>query len=246
MDLNDAETLAHDLMAAHGLDRLGWTFAFDSATRRMGLCRYAPRRISMSRHYVSHADEKSVRNTVLHEIAHAKAGPAAKHGPRWRAVAVSLGATPRACGENPYATRDAALQANLTAVAGKPFLRVRDRKFSDQRWRVLKDNDKSYLLVDEDGHTLRCAKELTYPDGKPAPTMREMRDEVRQRNLAAVTGKPVVRVTLPGYSVRRYSILRPGPKNLQLVDLDTGEGLRVPKNYVRTENVRERTAARSA
>jgi predicted SprT family Zn-dependent metalloprotease len=246
MDLNDAKTLAHDLMATHGLDSLGWTFAFDNATRRMGLCQFTPRRISMSRHYASHADEKSVRNTILHEIAHAKAGPAAKHGPRWRAVAVSLGATPRACGENPYATRDAALQANLDAVAGKPFLRVRNAKFSDQRWRVLKDNDKSYLLVGEDGHTLRCAKELTYPDGEAAPTMREMREDVRQRNLAAVADEPVVRVTLSGYTVRRYSILRPGPKNFQLVDLATGESLRVPKRYVRAESTRERAVALTA
>ena len=33
------------------------------------------REISLSRHYVRHADESHIRDTILHEIAHALVGP---------------------------------------------------------------------------------------------------------------------------------------------------------------------------
>ncbi len=39
---------------------------------------------------------------MRHEIAHAIAGPDAGHGPVWKAVAVRLGATPRACESSPH------------------------------------------------------------------------------------------------------------------------------------------------
>jgi plasmid stabilization system protein ParE len=38
-----------------------------------------------------------VRDTILHEVAHALAGPKAKHGPVWREVAVRIGCSGRRC-----------------------------------------------------------------------------------------------------------------------------------------------------
>jgi hypothetical protein len=38
-----------------------------------------------------------VRETILHEIAHALAGPRAGHGPRWRAIAHRIGSTGERC-----------------------------------------------------------------------------------------------------------------------------------------------------
>jgi predicted SprT family Zn-dependent metalloprotease len=46
---------------------------------------------------------ETVLDTLRHEIAHAIAGPAARHGPAWKAVAIRLGATPRACETSPQA-----------------------------------------------------------------------------------------------------------------------------------------------
>lgn len=40
---------------------------------------------------------EEVRETTLHELAHAVAGHEAGHGPRWKAAAVRLGAVPRRC-----------------------------------------------------------------------------------------------------------------------------------------------------
>jgi predicted SprT family Zn-dependent metalloprotease len=92
----DAEVvvrLAEQLLARH-LPARGWTFAFDNAKRRAGACDYARRRITVSRHLAANAaDEEAVGQVLLHEIAHALAGHAAGHGPRWRLVARRIGYT---------------------------------------------------------------------------------------------------------------------------------------------------------
>ncbi len=84
-------------MDRHGL--ADWSFAFNRHKTHLGLCRYDDRRIELSIHYVLANDEPSVRDTVLHEIAHALAGPAAGHGRLWKRWCERLGATPRSCGE---------------------------------------------------------------------------------------------------------------------------------------------------
>ena len=40
--------------------------------------------------------KEQIRDTVLHEIAHAIAGREAGHGPLWKVTARRIGATPRA------------------------------------------------------------------------------------------------------------------------------------------------------
>jgi predicted SprT family Zn-dependent metalloprotease len=95
MDLTEAEQLATRLMREHGL--AGWSFRFDRATRRFGCCNFGRREISLSKAIVLLNDEPEVRDTILHEIAHAKAGPKAGHGPTWKAHAAALGCDARRC-----------------------------------------------------------------------------------------------------------------------------------------------------
>lgn len=86
--------LARDLMREHGaLDQHGWRFAFDRAKMRAGQCDYSAKIISLSKHYVAEPSVpfEDIRNTILHEIAHALAGDAAGHGPEWKRVALSIG-----------------------------------------------------------------------------------------------------------------------------------------------------------
>ena len=54
-------------------------------------------RIEIAEYYARNSPQDSVLDTLLHEIAHAIADPTARHGPAWKAVAMRLGATPRAC-----------------------------------------------------------------------------------------------------------------------------------------------------
>ncbi len=81
-------------MNQHGL--ADWSFEFDHARRRFGRCDYTHRRITLSKPLTFLNPIEEVRDTVLHEIAHALA-PGAKHGPRWRAVCQKIGARPIRC-----------------------------------------------------------------------------------------------------------------------------------------------------
>ncbi len=97
---NGAERLTHiaamarGLMDEHGLDK--WTFAFLEAERRLGDCNFQDRVIRIGRAHALDASEAEIRDTILHEIAHALAGPEVRHGAAWKAVARRIGATPRA------------------------------------------------------------------------------------------------------------------------------------------------------
>ncbi len=97
--LTTAKTLATALMARHGL--AGWAFAFNTNVRRAGVCRYPtrgrPGRIELSKHYVLRNPESEVRDTILHEIAHALVGPGHGHDEGWKAKCVEVGARPERC-----------------------------------------------------------------------------------------------------------------------------------------------------
>ena len=248
MDLHSADALARALMAEHGLDRTGWAFAFDDATRRMGSCRFGEEMlITLSRHYAQCADEAQVRDTVLHEIAHALT-PRDKHGTRWKAVALRLGATPRACGENPFANSAGEVAKRLAAVAGKPFVLVNHPDGAGRRYRILRESARSYGLVDEQGEEVRVQRGLVYPEGGTPKTRAEILTEQLEQNVRDVAGRPVMEVNHRSYRGRRFSILRKVRHGtaVKLVDLDTGRIVTSPRSLVREVDdtaIEVRTAA---
>ena len=87
--LGIAINLATELMQAHGL--VGWRFKLDHARRRAGQCDYTHKTISLSRLYIRHADTDHIRDTILHEIAHALVGPHHGHDAVWRQKAREIG-----------------------------------------------------------------------------------------------------------------------------------------------------------
>ena len=95
MDVKDLEAIASREMLKHGL--LGWTFGLAKTKRRLGVCNDRTKRIEIAEYYARNSPPGTVLDTLLHEIANAIAGPAAGHDPAWKAVALRLGATPRAC-----------------------------------------------------------------------------------------------------------------------------------------------------
>jgi predicted SprT family Zn-dependent metalloprotease len=97
MDRWDAAKLANELLTQHGLE--DWSFAFNRRKRAMGLCYCQHKRIELSIHFTIANDEAMVRDTLLHEIAHALAGHAAGHGPKWRRICRRIGATPDRLGD---------------------------------------------------------------------------------------------------------------------------------------------------
>lgn len=102
-DFDKIERHARALMTAHGVGSLG--FEFDRGKKRLGATRFVkignthlPKRITLSRHFIEAGlTEDEIYNVVLHEIAHAKAGFSAGHGPVWQKHARALGIKPERC-----------------------------------------------------------------------------------------------------------------------------------------------------
>lgn len=91
----EAQRMARGLMAEHGLK--GWTLVLDRAKTRAGVCRAGRREIGLSRELTVLHSAQQVRDTVLHEIAHALVGPGHGHDAVWRATAVRIGGSGERC-----------------------------------------------------------------------------------------------------------------------------------------------------
>lgn len=89
MDLEQAETVARELMAEHLPGY--WEFAFHRRKRHMGNCNFTRTTIFLSVHFVAIATPEELDQVVRHEIAHALAGPDAGHGPVWVQQAIEIG-----------------------------------------------------------------------------------------------------------------------------------------------------------
>ena len=96
MNLMTAYNLAYDLLKEHGLYQKGWSFQWDNAKSRFGVCKYRSQVIGLSKPLTLANDETQVRDTILHEIAHALT-PGAGHGPEWKRMCIKIGAKPERC-----------------------------------------------------------------------------------------------------------------------------------------------------
>lgn len=91
-----AEEFAASALREHGLHDQGWVFVWSTSKTKFGTCNFPRHIITLSEPLakVNTADE--VQDTILHEVAHALAGPAARHGSEWKAMAIRVGARPEA------------------------------------------------------------------------------------------------------------------------------------------------------
>lgn len=91
-DLAEVRAMADWLIELHlGQEKERWTFNFDYARKRGGLCNHGTRVISMSRYLCEIWDLEHARQTMLHEIAHALVGRDHQHSRHWLDVARSIG-----------------------------------------------------------------------------------------------------------------------------------------------------------
>lgn len=95
MDLSAAYAMGRTLLDEHGLT--DWTLQFDRAKTRAGVCRGARRQIGLSAPLTRLHPEEEVRETLLHEIAHALVGPAHHHDAMWQRKVAEIGGSPRRC-----------------------------------------------------------------------------------------------------------------------------------------------------
>lgn len=96
MELKAAESLAIELMNQHGIINDGWYFEFDSAKKRFGSCNYRDKKITLSKPLTELNDEARVKNTILHEIAHALC-IGEGHNKIWKAKAKEIGCDGSRC-----------------------------------------------------------------------------------------------------------------------------------------------------
>ena len=107
MNWHEAEQLARTLMAEHGLIAAGWQFAWSRGKKELGCCSIKEQRhritgekqqiklIRLSRYLVTMNSDEEVRDTILHEIAHALAGVENGHNDKWQAMCRKVGAKPK-------------------------------------------------------------------------------------------------------------------------------------------------------
>lgn len=84
-----------------------YSFSIVEGLDYLGMCFYPPRReIWLDQHFALHASEDLVKETILHEIAHAltkrrfreyPSHSVPSHGKEWKAVAREIGTPPFAC-----------------------------------------------------------------------------------------------------------------------------------------------------
>jgi len=86
MELEKAQHVAERLIEMYCRD---YTFAFDNAVRRFGSCNLHKKVITLSRSLVLLNNVTDVKQTILHEIAHAITRE--KHTKNWLQVARSIG-----------------------------------------------------------------------------------------------------------------------------------------------------------
>jgi len=107
MDAHDAREMALELMEQHGLIRDGWRFAWSRGRRQLGCVQIAEKKnrqtgqtvevktLRLSRPHAESCARALVRDTVLHEIAHALVGIEHGHDAAWKAMCRRIGAKPQ-------------------------------------------------------------------------------------------------------------------------------------------------------
>jgi predicted SprT family Zn-dependent metalloprotease len=94
----EVQGLARALLLAYGLR--DWSFAFNRRKQEMGLCRFDDKCIELSLHFIERNPDEAIRDTLLHEIAHALVGPGHGHDRLWKQKCREIGARPeRVCHE---------------------------------------------------------------------------------------------------------------------------------------------------
>lgn len=105
MELTQARATAERLIAIHVPQ---YRFEWSDGKTVLGHCDYRARAIRLSRTLTLVNDERQTVDTILHEIAHAKAGAGAGHGATWKRIARELGAVPRATAQGAVSVRETA------------------------------------------------------------------------------------------------------------------------------------------
>jgi predicted SprT family Zn-dependent metalloprotease len=125
MDAILAKHLANHLLNVHGLTQKGWKFNFDSAKKRFGVCCHGPKTIGLSLPLTKLNTEEQVKDTILHEIAHALVGPQHGHDNVWKRKCIEIGAKPERCYSSSEVTQPKMKYVATCGACGKVYQKAR-------------------------------------------------------------------------------------------------------------------------
>lgn len=89
LHMESVQQLALQLLAENGLTN--WRFKFDPSTQRAGCCYFRDKLISIAFEHARKGKDEEIRDTILHEIAHALVGKKHNHDAVWKAKAREIG-----------------------------------------------------------------------------------------------------------------------------------------------------------
>lgn len=87
--------LANELKNRHGL--FNWRISFNNRKGSFGLCSYSKREIQLSSMFIPFMSDESIKDTIIHEIAHALT-EGHGHDYTWQRKCVELGGKPNRIG----------------------------------------------------------------------------------------------------------------------------------------------------
>jgi predicted SprT family Zn-dependent metalloprotease len=117
----DAEKLAKQLIQQYCP---GYVFQWDRSKRRFGACYRGKSTISLSLDLTIRNSEEQVRDTILHEIAHALT-PGHHHDYTWKMACIRIGAKPERCYNSTVIKADHVYEAKCHCMVHKAFRRIR-------------------------------------------------------------------------------------------------------------------------
>ena len=98
MNINTAIRLAEGMISEHHeLVNDKWTVTVNRRKRAFGLCSYSKKEISLSTYLVPVMTEKAIKDTIIHEIAHALT-KGHGHDRVWQRKCLELGGNGQRCG----------------------------------------------------------------------------------------------------------------------------------------------------
>lgn len=100
MKTEQAIAMALRLMKKHNLSH--WTLVLDNSKNNSGYVIHKSKHLGLSQFFLSRDSTHAVRDTILHEIAHALLPRNVMHGAKWKALAKKLGAVPTCAGRQSY------------------------------------------------------------------------------------------------------------------------------------------------
>ena len=137
MQIADVLDMAAEIMGENGI-AAEWSLRIGRKKRTLGVCYFDEKVIELSQYFIELNNADEVRDVILHEVAHALAGPGTGHGPVWARTAVRLGAKPQAL--NHTAVQPPARWVGI-CVHGRHLL-DRYRKPRNLNWYCTCDNSR--------------------------------------------------------------------------------------------------------